>query len=184
MTTTPWSRLTPGCAVVATPLVPMELSWGPQGLRRARFLADGHTVPKKTLPTVVEALAQRIQAHLAGDPQTFLDVPLDLEGTAFQMEVWKHVRQIPSGVVESYGDIAAALGRRGAARAIGRAVATNPVPLLVPCHRVVASSGALTGFTALGGLELKARLLALEGRPCRRVGRSEDAWRLVGRDSP
>ena len=88
--------------------------------------------------------------------------PLDLKtATDFQRQVWAALRQIPAGQTKSYGQVAAAMGRPGAARAVGNACAANPIPLLIPCHRVLASGGRLGGFS--GGLPWKRRLLAQEG---------------------
>lgn len=87
-------------------------------------------------------------------------MPLDLVGTAFQLQVWYEVLEIPYGARRSYAGVARAVGRPGAARAVGAANGANPVPILVPCHRLVGSSGHLTGYG--GGLDLKGHLLALE----------------------
>ena len=85
-------------------------------------------------------------------------------GSPFQLQVWSEVRKVPYGATSSYGEIAARIGRPGAARAVGRANATNPVCLVVPCHRIVGADGSLTGYG--GGLPTKAALLSLEaGRP-------------------
>lgn len=89
------------------------------------------------------------------------DLPLDLEGTPFQLAVWNALREIPYGETRSYGEIAQRIGRPGAARAVGAANHDNPVAIVVPCHRVIGSDGSLTGYA--GGLDLKARLLAFEG---------------------
>lgn len=112
------------------------------------------------------ALARRALAEIA----EFLDgrrrkftVPLDLRGTPFQMQVWKALLRIPYGETRSYGEIARAVGRPKAARAVGMANHTNPVAIVVPCHRVVASDGSLGGYA--GGLEMKSRLLRLEASP-------------------
>jgi methylated-DNA-[protein]-cysteine S-methyltransferase len=87
-------------------------------------------------------------------------------GSPFQLQVWSEVRKVPYGATSSYGEIAARIGRPGAARAVGRANATNPVCLVVPCHRIVGADGSLTGYG--GGLATKAALLDLEaGRPPR-----------------
>jgi methylated-DNA-[protein]-cysteine S-methyltransferase len=87
-------------------------------------------------------------------------------GSPFQLQVWAEVRKVPYGATSSYGEIAARIGRPGAARAVGRANATNPVCLVVPCHRIVGADGSLTGYG--GGLATKAALLDLEaGRPLR-----------------
>ncbi|MDW8102839.1 MAG: methylated-DNA--[protein]-cysteine S-methyltransferase [Anaerolineae bacterium] len=87
--------------------------------------------------------------------------PLDLRtGTAFQKKVWEEVRSIPWGQTRTYGEVAARVGKPGAARAVGQALARNPLPIIIPCHRVIGASGNLTGFS--GGIELKKKLLALE----------------------
>ncbi len=88
--------------------------------------------------------------------------PLDLRtGTAFQRRVWEEVRGIPWGQTATYGEVAARVGKPGAARAVGQALARNPLPIIIPCHRVIGASGSLVGFG--GGIELKRKLLALEG---------------------
>lgn len=111
-------------------------------------------------------LARRLAAYFEGDDVSFDDVPLDLpDETPFQAAVRRVVRAIPRGEVRTYGEVAAAAGRPRAARAVGQVMATNPVPPIVPCHRVVAVGG-LGGFG--GGLDLKRRMLAREGAPCAR----------------
>ncbi len=102
-----------------------------------------------------------IIAYLSGKARAF-SLPLDIEGrTPFQVKVWQALRTIPYGRVRSYGWVARKIGKPGAARAVGAACGANPVPLLVPCHRVVAGDGSLGGFS--GGLPNKKRLLKLEG---------------------
>jgi len=108
--------------------------------------------------TVVEQLLE----YLAGD-RTDFDLPLDLRGTEFQRRVWDALQEIPFGERRSYRDIAKAIGRPKAVRAVGAANGSNPVSLVVPCHRVINSDGKLGGYG--GGLTLKARLLAMESRP-------------------
>jgi len=100
--------------------------------------------------------------YLAGKRHDLSHVPLDLRGTDFQRAVWTALRRVPFGATISYGELAARAGRPGAARACGAANGSNPVPLFVPCHRTIGADGSLTGFG--GGLPLKRRLLALEGR--------------------
>lgn len=92
--------------------------------------------------------------------RTSFDVPLSLEGSGFQQRVWAHLQTIPFGATVSYGDLARDIGRTGAARAVGSANARNPIAVIVPCHRVVGSSGQLTGYG--GGLRAKRYLLDLE----------------------
>ena len=104
-------------------------------------------------------LKKQLDAYFAGQLRQFT-VPLDLRGTPFQRQVWDILRMIPWGETRSYGEIAAALGRPKAARAVGRAVGTNPVSIVVPCHRIIGSNGMLTGYG--GGLDRKAALLKLE----------------------
>lgn len=106
-----------------------------------------------------EALAQ-LTAYFAGDRRTF-DLSLAPSGTPFQQRVWSALQALPYGAVTSYGALAKQLGQPGAAQAVGRANAANPLPVVVPCHRVVGADGSLTGF--LGGLDKKRALLHLEG---------------------
>jgi O-6-methylguanine DNA methyltransferase len=102
-----------------------------------------------------------IIAYLSGKSRSF-SLPIDLDGqTPFQKKVWQMLQTIPYGRVRSYGWVARKIGKPGAARAVGAACGANPVPLLVPCHRVVAGDGSLGGFS--GGLSNKKRLLKLEG---------------------
>lgn len=101
----------------------------------------------------------QIVEFLEGKLERF-DLPVDLRGTPFQRAVLEEVARIPFGETRTYAEVAAALGRPTATRAVGAANGANPVPLVVPCHRVIASSGQLQGYG--GGLELKARLLAME----------------------
>jgi methylated-DNA-[protein]-cysteine S-methyltransferase len=94
------------------------------------------------------------------------EIPLDQRGVdAFRRAVYAATRQIPPGRTETYGGIARAIGQPEAARDVGAALARNPTPIIVPCHRVVAANGALTGFSAPGGLATKRRMLELEGAP-------------------
>ncbi len=102
----------------------------------------------------------QLSEYFSGERKEF-NLPLDLRGTAFQLAVWRELLQIPYGRTSSYGGIAARLGRPNAVRAVGAAVGANPIPIIVPCHRVIGRNGALVGFG--GGIELKRRLLALEG---------------------
>jgi len=106
-------------------------------------------------------LQTQLKQYFAGKPVQFR-VPLDLStGTAFQRKVWRVLRQIPYGQTRSYAWVARRIGCPRAARAVGAACGANPVPILVPCHRVLRSNGALGGFSA--GVDWKVRLLALEG---------------------
>jgi methylated-DNA-[protein]-cysteine S-methyltransferase len=108
---------------------------------------------------LVEA-ARQLRAYLAGSLRRF-DLPLDMQGTSFQRRVWAELEKIPYGETRSYLQIAVAVGTPQAVRAVGAANGANPIPIVVPCHRVIGSSGKLTGYG--GGLPLKKRLLELEG---------------------
>ena len=111
-------------------------------------------------PVVGDARAQ-LAAYFAGE-RTAFDLPLAIRGTPFNLRVWAELRGIPYGETASYADVARRLGRPGAARAVGAANARNPIPIIVPCHRVVGADGSLTGFG--GGIERKRWLLAHEAR--------------------
>ncbi|AOZ52077.1 methylated-DNA--[protein]-cysteine S-methyltransferase [Chromobacterium vaccinii] len=104
-------------------------------------------------------VARQLAEYQAGERQAF-DLPLAPQGTAFQQQVWAALREIPYGHTVSYGELARALGNPDGARAVGRANATNPIALIVPCHRVLGTDGSLTGYA--GGLPLKAALLRFE----------------------
>jgi O-6-methylguanine DNA methyltransferase len=104
-------------------------------------------------------LADELETYFRGELTEF-STPVDLVGTPFQVSVWRQLQAIPYGEVRSYADVARSIGRPSAVRAVGAANGANPVPIVVPCHRVIGSSGALTGFG--GGIEWKRRLLATE----------------------
>ena len=130
------------------------------GWIRQRF-PDAEEVP--VLPAL-ERTSREVGEYFDGCRMHF-EVPLDLRGTPFQVQVWNALREIPFGETRTYAEVGRALGRPGAARAVGTANASNPVPLIVPCHRVIAAGGKLGGYA--GGLEIKRRLLALEGEAAR-----------------
>lgn len=105
--------------------------------------------------------ARQLGEYFAGERRTF-DLPLDFHGTDFQKQVWRALLAIPFGETRSYADIARSVGRPAAVRAVGAANGRNPISIVAPCHRVIGSNGALTGFA--GGIEAKRHLLALEGQ--------------------
>ena len=117
-----------------------------------------------TPPPHVAAAIDAITGLLDGARDDLAAIELDLDGVPeFHRRVYDVARTIPPGETRSYGDVAKALGEPGAAQAVGRALGRNPVPIVVPCHRVLAANGALHGFSAPGGLETKRRMLAIEG---------------------
>jgi methylated-DNA-[protein]-cysteine S-methyltransferase len=109
------------------------------------------------------AAVRELEEYFAGERRTF-SVPLAPRGTRFQLSVWQALRAIPYGETLSYGDLARRLGCPAGARAVGLANGANPLPIIVPCHRVIGTDGSLTGFG--GGLAIKRALLALEGAEC------------------
>jgi methylated-DNA-[protein]-cysteine S-methyltransferase len=124
-------------------------------------LADASDVP----PFVLDAIAG-IVALMAGEPRDLRAIVLDERGVDdFRRGVYAATRDIAPGTTRSYGEIARAIGRPDGARDVGAALSRNPFPVIVPCHRVVAANGALTGFSAPGGLATKRRMLELEGAP-------------------
>ncbi len=109
---------------------------------------------------VLAAAAEQLDAYFAGRLTDF-DLPLAPRGTDHQKKVWREMSHIPFGALRTYGDMAAAIG--SSARAVGTACGRNPIPIIVPCHRVVAAGGRIGGYSGRGGLDTKRALLALEG---------------------
>lgn len=160
--------------------------WEPQGLKESRvfLMASGEGLCRitwplegfgalelwrdKHLPSAgliedsgrLQPVVAQLQEYWNGERDRFT-LPLDLRGTEFQRQVWQALQQIPYGKTISYTELAARTGRPTAMRAAGAANGSNPVPLIVPCHRVIGKNGKLTGFR--GGLPMKERLLKLEG---------------------
>ena len=135
----------------------LTLEAGPRGLRVIRFGA--RVLPDKPGP-IVKRAERQLREYAAGERGEF-DLPLDMEGSEFQIEVWQALRKIPYGETRSYADIAHDVDRAKAVRALGAANGANPVAVIVPCHRVIGKDGSLTGYSA-GGLSVKAELLRLE----------------------
>ena len=118
---------------------------------------------------ILQLAAEQLQEYLCGKRRIF-DLPIALHGTQFQIRVWNELLKIPYGVTVSYKYIACQIGNPRAARAVGTANHNNPIPIIVPCHRVVAANGGLGGYS--GGVEIKRKLLALE-RYSRLVNQAE-----------
>ena len=139
--------------------------WGVVGIKTGdrsqryieRWKKEG--ISLKFDPDANGELKQQLDAYFTGELRRFT-VPLDMRGTPFQRMVWDVLNRIPWGETMSYGQVASELGRPKAARAVGRAVGTNPVAIVVPCHRVLGSDHSLTGYG--GGLKIKTALLQLE----------------------
>jgi methylated-DNA-[protein]-cysteine S-methyltransferase len=154
---------------IASPLGSMLLARTDAGLAGAWFENQKHHpetigAPERADDPLLVVAARQLGRYFAGEADAF-DLPLDLQGTAFQQGVWQALLRIAPGATRSYGDIARELGVPSASRAVGSAVGRNPVSVIVPCHRVVGSSGALTGYA--GGLDRKTSLLHIEARLAR-----------------
>lgn len=142
---------------VDTPVGPLGLVASERGLRRILWPGEpGAGGDEEVLATA----AVQLREYFAGTRRTF-DVPLELEGTDFQRRAWLALAEIPYGETRSYGEQARRLGVPRAARAIGAANGANPLPIVLPCHRLVGADGSLTGFG--GGLDVKRWLLEHEG---------------------
>lgn len=159
--------------IYESPLGPLTLRSGSRGLTALRFPGDGLPPDEEDrAPAAFAESVWQLEEYFTGRRQRF-DLALDLGGTPFRRAVWERLLAIPYGATISYTALARALGRPGGVRAVAAAVGRTPVPLIVPCHRVVASDGALTGY--LGGLQRKQALLALERRGATGVG-SPPSW--------
>ena len=153
-------------AVVETALGPMLLAATDKGICRLSYDENESTLirrfPNATLLSEGGSLSNLIAGAVSAvhNPKQMPELPLDVSGTRFQMDVWQALLQIPAGETRTYAEIAAAVGKPDAVRAAGSANGANPVSVLIPCHRVIRSDGGLGGYAY--GLERKRRLLAWE----------------------
>ena len=146
---------------IDTPLGPLvAVAAGDGGLRSLAF-DDEERPPRAPAPGVLADTRRQLSEYFAGERTTF-ELPLSAGGTPFQQRVWRALAAIPYGETVSYGELAATIGAPHAARAVGLANGRNPIPIVVPCHRVIGADGRLTGYG--GGLERKWALLELERR--------------------
>ena len=146
-----------------------------RSLKRA-FASHAEAVPEaKWEPSLLELkpVVDQLDGYFCGNLTRF-DHPLDPVGTEFQLKVWRALCRIPYGETRAYGQIARAIGQPGAARAVGLANNHNPLPIVVPCHRVIGADGSLTGYG--GGLPRKRKLLDLEARFALPAGRTGDLF--------
>ena len=144
--------------VVDSPIGALALEESDGQLVRVRWTDD---VPSKHPPTTphLGLTSEALRRYFTGEPESF-DLPVSASGSDFQRRVWREMRAIPHGQTRTYGDLAHSLG--SAPRAVGMACGANPIPIIVPCHRIVASNG-LGGYSGGSGLETKVFLLRLEG---------------------
>lgn len=150
-----------------SPVGPLILATGDAGLHHVMFASSKRAKPdpqwREDAQPLQETMRQ-LRAYFAGELENF-DLPLAPDGTDFQRNVWRNLCDIPFGETISYGELAKRVGNPKASRAVGAANGQNPIPIIIPCHRVIGSNGKLTGFG--GGLPIKEKLLALEQRQLR-----------------
>jgi len=161
----------PAIGAIATPLGLFHALCSERGIEALLFPGEpppsGAGTPSATARFVLEQAQAQLAAYFAGDRAVF-DLPLVPHGTPFQRRVWEAVRAVPYGEIRTYGQIAALLGLPNAARAVGHANGANPLPILIPCHRLVGADGAPRGYA--GGLAMKRWLLEHERRHAARFG--------------
>jgi len=147
-----------------SPLGTLVLESDGEALTRIRLPAEEYAndpaVTRVRRPALFREAAAQLKDYFAGERDTF-DLPLNPGGTPFQRLVWRELARIPRGETITYTELAERVGRPGSHRAVGAANGRNPLPIVVPCHRVIGKGGALTGYA--GGLDVKRKLLELEG---------------------
>jgi methylated-DNA-[protein]-cysteine S-methyltransferase len=150
---------------MSSPIGRIEIAGNGQAIVSLSIERDG-TLPPDDLPETPDPILDRAVAQLeeyfAGHRHDF-DLPLSLAGTAFQLAVWEQLVDLEWGEVVSYGELGMATGRPTAGRAVGGAVGANPIPIIVPCHRVLGSDGRITGYSGGDGIPTKSWLLEHEG---------------------
>ncbi len=146
-------------AYAPSPIGELLLVAGDEGLLRVEFPPNHPPADAPRDDARLAPVLRQLEEYFAGNRKQF-EVPLAPRGTPFQLEVWRALQRIPYGETRSYAEVARSIGRPNATRAVGAANGANPIPIIIPCHRVIGSSGALTGFG--GGLGVKRRLLDLE----------------------
>lgn len=154
---------------VPSPIGELLLAGDLTGLRHIQFNGRDVTPPPdwQAVTALPYPVAEQLDSYFAGDLRDF-DLPLHPQGTAFQRKVWAALAKIPYGETISYLELAHRMGNPNSVRAVGLANGRNPLPIVVPCHRVVGSNGALVGYA--GGLPIKRALLALEGALAPQLG--------------
>ena len=152
--------------VVDSPVGELQVAATSRGLCRISYSADGweeklaRSFGVRVLRSPLDDVRRELDEYFDGRRREF-DLPLDLRVAPFPADVLRELARVPYGRTETYGTLAARAGRPRAARAVGTIMNRNPIPIVLPCHRIVGASGALTGYA--GGLEVKRRLLELEG---------------------
>ncbi len=152
--------------VIESPVGELLVAATPRGLCRVSYTVDGadeslaHTFGVRVLRSPLDDVRRELDEYFAGQRRAF-DLPLDLRVAPFHEQVLRELALVPYGQVDTYGHLAAKVGRPKAARAVGTVMNRNPLAIVLPCHRIVGANGSLTGYA--GGLDVKRALLALEG---------------------
>jgi methylated-DNA-[protein]-cysteine S-methyltransferase len=163
-----------GYRLIETAIGTCGIAWSEQGVTRLQLAERDSRATERGLrrdseiaaqpPPEVERLVVQLQRYCAGEPVAFESALLDLGGvSAFHRRIYDAARCIGWGHTVTYGELARLAGSPEAARAVGQALGRNPIPIIIPCHRILASGGKIGGFSAFGGARTKERLLALEG---------------------
>jgi len=145
--------------VVETPIGLLNIVANEDAICSVQLLDMGSTQPEDRPSSITTLACQQMTTYFDGELQTF-DLPLAFEGTEFQQRVWQQLLSIPYGETISYGELAEQIGNKNSVRAVGAANGKNPIPIFIPCHRVIAANGKLQGFAL--GLDVKRHLLNLE----------------------
>jgi len=185
------THMTISFALFDTPIGSCAIAWSSRGvagvqlpemsvrMTRNRMLQRFPGVREAKPPPEMAQIRDALALHLRGTPSDLASIQLDMDLLPpFHRHVYEAARAIPWGATATYGALAMAMGTGGAARAVGQALARNPFPIIVPCHRVVAAGGRIGGFSANGSVSLKRRLLAIEGQAGRQV--SQEPCRANG----
>ena len=152
--------------VVDSPVGRLQIGWSTRGLCRISYTEEGFEESlargfgARVLRAPVDDVRRELDEYFEGRRTSF-DLPLDLRVAPFHADVLRELALVPYGRTDTYGELARRAGRPGAARAVGTVMNRNPIPIVLPCHRIVGANGSLTGYA--GGLEVKRRLLDLEG---------------------
>jgi methylated-DNA-[protein]-cysteine S-methyltransferase len=168
--------MTYNIALFDTPIGPCGIAWGARGVigvqlpeksvsaTRTRLLRHCPAADETAPTAPIKRAIEDITALMSGEKRTLRAIVLDMMGIAeFNARVYEAARAIPPGQTRTYGDIARSIGAASAARAVGKALGRNPFAIIVPCHRVVGANGTMVGFSANGGVGMKARMLEIEG---------------------
>ncbi len=135
--------------MLPSPLGPVLLKFSSRGLASLEFLAVDVPLSgnlPESWPVFIQETVAALAAYFAGAGSSFSSLPLDMRGTPFQLRVWQELQTVPCGHTLSYQDLAAGLGKPRACRAVGQALKANPIPVIIPCHRIIAQDGSLGGY--------------------------------------